>query len=335
LDPSLFTYHATHVHIYLLVYVDNIILIGNNKDTISWIFSKLKSEFALKDLGELSYFLGIQAIRDSNGLHLRQSKYINDLLDRTQMTDAKPYPTPCVPGIKMSKFDVAPLPNPTIYRHIVGALQYVTLTRPDIAYSVNQLSQHMHAPTSTHFTAAKYVLRYLKGSIDSGLHYTKGPIKLTTYCDSDWAGNPDDRRSTSGFGLFLGPNLISWSAKKQHIVSRSSTEAEYRALSLATADMYWLRMLLRELHVTLPSPPVLWCDNSGALALASNPVHHARTKHVEVDIHFVLEKVANRDIQLHYIPTLDQLVDIFKKGHTAARFCFLRDKLMVLPPISL
>jgi hypothetical protein len=173
------------------------------------------------------------------------------------MTDAKPYPAPCVAGTKMSKFDGSPLPNPTIYRHIVGALQYVTLTRPDIAYSVNQLCQHMHAPTSTHFTAAKRVLRYLKGSIDYGLHYTKGPIKLTAYCDSNWARNPDDRRSTSGFGLFLGPNLISWSAKKQHIVSRSSTEAEYRALSLATADMYWLRMLLRELHVTLPSPPVL------------------------------------------------------------------------------
>jgi len=335
LDPSLFIYHTSQVHIFILVYVDDIILTGNHKATISWILSKLKSDFAIKDLGELSYFLGIQATRDTSGLHLRQSKYIIDLLDRTQMTDSKPYPAPSVAGSKMSKYDGIPLPNPTIYRHIVGALQYVTLTRPEIAYSVNQLCQHMHAPTSTHFTAAKRILRYLKGSIDHGLQYSKGPITITAYCDSDWAGNPDDRRSTTGFGIFLGPNLISWTAKKQHIVSRSSTEAEYRSLSLATAEMYWLRMLLKELRVILPSPPLLWCDNSGALAIASNPVNHARTKHIEVDIHFVREKVLNRDIQLKHISTLEQLADIFTKGHTAARFSFLRDKLMVLPPISL
>jgi hypothetical protein len=161
------------------------------------------------------------------------------------------------------------------------------------------------------------------------------PITITAYCDSDWAGNPDDRRSTTGFGIFLGPNLISWTAKKQHIVSRSSTEAEYRSLSLATAEMYWLRMLLKELQVILPSPPLLWCDNSGALAIASNPVNHARTKHIKVDIHFVLEKVLNRDILLKHISTLEQLADIFTKGHTAARFSFLHDKLMDLPPISL
>jgi len=251
------------------------------------------------------------------------------------MTDSKPYPAPCVAGSKMSKYDGISLPNPTIYRHIVGALQYVTLTRPEIAYLVNQLCQHLHAPTSAHFTAAKRVLRYLKGSVDHGLQYSKGPITITAYFDSDWAGNPDDRRSTTGFGIFLRSNLISWTAKKQHIVSRSSTEAEYRSLSLATAEMYWLRMVLKKLQVILPSPHLLWCDNSSALAIASNPVNHARTKHIEVDIHFVREKVINQYIQLKHISTLEQITDIFTKGHTAARFSFLRTKLMVLPPISL
>jgi hypothetical protein len=161
---------------------------------------------------------------------------------------------------------------------ILGALQYVTLTRPDIAYSVNQLCQHMYAPTSVHFAAAKRVLRYLKGSLNSSLHYSKGPLNLIAYCDSDWARNPDDRKSTTGYGVFLGPNLISWSAKKQHTVSRSSTEAEYRARSLIAAELFWLRMLLKELHIVLTSSPTSWSDNSGALALASNLVFHARTK---------------------------------------------------------
>jgi hypothetical protein len=315
--------------------VDDIILTGNHSETLTTIINKLQADFAMKNLGSLTYFLGIQATRNTAGLHLRQSKYILDLLDRTQMTECKPHSAPCSAGSKMSKFDGEPLSNPTEYRHIVGALQYVTLTRPDIAYSVNQLCQHMHAPTSVHLTAAKRVLRYLKGSVNLGLQYGKGSLTITSYCDSDWVGNPDDRRSTTGFGIFLGPNLISWSAKKQHVVSRSSTEAEYRSLSLATTEMFWIQMLLKELHISLSSPPTIWCDNSGALALAFNPVFHARTKHIEVDVHFVREKVLNRDIQIHHLSTLEQIADIFTKGHTAAQFCFLRNKLMVLPPMSL
>ncbi|RVW13866.1 Retrovirus-related Pol polyprotein from transposon RE1 [Vitis vinifera] len=262
--------------------------------------ASLFTEFKMKDLGPLGYFLGIQASRDSSGLHLRQSKYIGDLLQRTKMAGAKPASSPCTTGLKLSTHVGEPLTASQIteYRQTMGALQYCTLNRPDIAFSVNQLCQHMHCPNSVHWTTAKRVLRYLKGTIDLGLWYTKGEQTLQAFCDSDWAGNPDDRRSTTGYGVFFGSCLISWTAKKQSVVARSSTEAEYRALTITTAELYWIRMLLKKLHISLPTAPTIWCDNSGALALASNPVFHARTKHIEVDFHFIREKVANRDIFL-------------------------------------
>jgi hypothetical protein len=290
----------------------------------------------MKDLGQLTYFLGIEATRNSSGLHLRQTRYIIDLLNRVRLLGICPYRAPCVSGSKLSKFDGELLPDPSEYRQTVGALQYVTLTRPDIAYSVNQLCQHMQAPTSTHWTAAKRVLRYLKHTLDYGLFYKLGSFSVNAYCDSDWVGDPDDRRSTCGYGVYVGPNLISWSAKKQPIVSKSSTEAEYRCLALVTAEVYWLRMLLCELQISLESAPIIWCDNVSALALASNPIFHARSKHIEVDYHFVREKVTNRDIILQHVPSSLQPADIFTKGHTADRFCFLRDKLSVLDlPASL
>jgi hypothetical protein len=281
-DSSLFIYHQGSIHIFILVYVDDIIITGNHHATINHLIATLQLDFAMKYLGALSYFIGIQVLRDPNGIHLRQSKYIQDLLNRVHMAESKPYRTPCLAGTKMSKFEGDTLPNPTAFRHIVGALQYVTLTRPDIAYSVNQLYQHMHNPTSVHFTATKQVLRYLKGSVDYGLYFCKSPLLLNAFCDADWAGNLDDRRSTTGYGILLGSNLLSWSAKKQSVVSRSNTEAEYRSMCLTTAEMYWIHMLLRELHLPLLSCPTLWCDNSGALALASN-----------------------KDITLRYLPTLD------------------------------
>uniref|UniRef100_A0A2N9EVL6 Integrase catalytic domain-containing protein n=1 Tax=Fagus sylvatica TaxID=28930 RepID=A0A2N9EVL6_FAGSY len=335
-DASLFTFHHSSIHLYVLIYVDDILVTGTHPSHMLTVIQQLQSEFPLKDLGPLSYFLGIHAVRDSHGLHLSQSKYILELLNRARMVGAKPSSTPTASGSKLSQHAGTPLPDGTEYRQIIGALQYCTLTRPDIAFSVNQLCQFMHSPTSAHWTAAKRVLRYLKGTIEHGLSFSHSSLQLTAFCDSDWAGNPDDRRSTTGFGIFLGSCLVSWSAKKQTVVARSSTEAEYRAMAVTTADLYWIRMLLQDLHVPLASPPTLWCDNVGALALASNPVFHARTKHIEVDYHFIREKVANKDMTIRFISTGDQIADIFTKGLSTTRFSFLRAKLLVIPcPISL
>jgi hypothetical protein len=180
------------------------------------------------------------------------------------------------------------------------------------------------------------VLRYLNGSITHGLNFTKSNLQLNAFCDSDWAGCPDDHRSTLGFDVFLCNCLIAWSAKMQAVVSRSSTKAKYRYLPITTTKLFWLRMLFKELNIFLPTPHVFWCDNVGALALASNLVFHTRTKHIEVAYHFVHEKVLNRDILIKFISTLDQVADIFTIGLPSTRFLALRSKLMVVtPPIIL
>jgi hypothetical protein len=335
-DTSLFIFMSGGVHIFMLIYVDDIIITGTHPDMIHKLVQTMQQEFPVKDLGSLSFFLGIQVTRGPAGIHLCQSKYISDLLNRTQMTGAKPAKSPCPSGSQLSRSDGEPLLDPSEYRSVVGALQYCTLTRPDVAFSVNQLCQHMHHPTATHWSAAKRVLRFLKNSLDHGLFYSKTNLQLNAFCDSDWAGNPDDRRSISGFAVFLGDCLISWTAKKQPVVSRSSTEAEYRSLAIATTELYWLRMLFHEIKIPLSTAPIIWCDNVSALSLAANPVYHARTEHIEVDYHYVREKVLNRDVKVSFISTADQIADVFTKGLTSARFLYLKSKLKVIPsPFSL
>ena len=180
--------------------------------------------------------------------------------------------------------------------------------------AVQQACQHMSSPTQNHLQAAKRILRYLQGTLHFGIAFTSGPISLSAYSDSDWAGDPMDRCSLTGMVIFFGHSPISWSAKKQGIVSRSSTEAEYCALASTTVELYWICMLLRDFGLFLPHPPLLWCDNVSTLAIATNPVFHARTKHIEVDYHFVREKVLRRDVMLKFISTHDQLADLFTKS---------------------
>ncbi|XP_058099695.1 uncharacterized mitochondrial protein AtMg00810-like [Magnolia sinica] len=253
---SLFVYYNDDAHLFFLIYVDDILVTGTHQTMISSLISQLQLQFKMKNLGDLHFFLGIQAHRDSFGLHLRQTKYINDLLHRTKMAGAKPFPSPCSPGLRLSltSGELLTANHVTEYRQMVGTLQYCTLTRPDISFSVNQLCQFMHCPTSSHWSTVKRVLRYFKGTIHHGLWYTKAHLSLQAFCDSHWARNPDDRRLTTGYNIFLGSCLVSWSAKKQLVVARSSTKAEYRALTFATAELYWIRMLLQALCIPLAPP---------------------------------------------------------------------------------
>jgi histone deacetylase 1/2 len=301
----------------MLIYVDAIVVASSSEKAIDALLHDLGLDFALKDLGELHYFLGIEVKKVHDGIILSQEQYANDLLRRVNMQICKVVDTPLSVADKLSVTDgeVLNSEDATRYRSIVGALQIITYTRPDIAFSVNKVCQFLHAPTTVHWTAVKRILRYLRGTISLGLRLSKSPSTIiSAFSDADWAGCPDDRRSTGGFAVYLGSNLISWNARKQATVSRSSTEAEYKSLANATAEVMWLQTLLDELGVAQSKTAVLWCDNIGATYLSANPVFHARTKHIEVDYHFVRERVARKLLDIRFISSGDQVADGFTKS---------------------
>ena len=310
---------------YLLLYVDDIVLTASSSALLRHTIVALQQEFSMKDLGPLHHFLGISVAQHSDGLFMSQRQYTLDILERAGMTDCKSCSTPVDTQAKVSAADGPPVSDATNYRSLTGALQYLTFTRPDITYAVQQVCLHMHDPREPHLSAVKRILRYLRGTLDHGLLLRHGAAsELTVYTDADWAGCPDTRKSTSGYAVFLGDNLVSWSSKRQNTVSRSSAEAEYRAVANGVAEACWLRQLLHELHHPLQKSTLVYCDNVSAVYLSSNPVQHQRTKHVEIDLHFVRERVSTGDVRVLHVPTTSQFADIFTKGlptSVFAEFC--------------
>jgi hypothetical protein len=209
-------------------------------------------------------------------------------------------------------------------------LQYLTFTRPNIAYVIQQVCLHMHDPRESHLTAMKRILRYLRGMPDYGLLLRRSrSTDLVVYTDADWASCPDTRRLTSGYAVFLGDNLVSWSAKRQTVVSRYSAEAEYRVVANGVAEATWLHQLLLELQVAPSRCTLVYCDNISAVYLSNNPVQHQRTKHVEIDLHFVREKVAIGQVRILHVPTTSQFTDVFTKGLPSSMFEEFRSSLNI------
>lgn len=222
------------------------------------------------------------------------------------------------------------LPNPQPYQRLLGKLIYLTVTRPDIVYVVHILTLYMQKPTSYHMQAAKRLLKYLTLNPGQGiLLASTSATKLTGYCDSDWASCSFSRRSTSGYCIMLGDSPISWKTKKRTVVARSSAEAEYRAMALASCEITWLTALLKDMGIQKLPPALLNCDNQAALAIAANPVLHERTKHVEIDCHFIRDKIAACEIVTHHVPSYAQIADMFTKQLSAKQHSYLMSKLGV------
>ncbi|CAJ2652486.1 unnamed protein product [Trifolium pratense] len=331
-DSALFVRTTSHGRIILSLYVDDMIITGDDVDGIDELKIQLAKIFEMKDLGPLRYFLGIEVAYSPRGYLLSQSKYIANILEQARLSNTRAVDSPLELNVKYVPSDGVPLSDPTLYRTLVGSLVYLTITRPDIAYAVHVVSQFVVSPTTVHWAAVLRILRYLRGTqFQSLLFPSSSSLELRAYSDADWTGDPTDRKSTTGFCIFLGDSLISWKSKKQDIVSRSSTEAEYRAMASTTTEIVWLRWLLSDMSVALSEPTPMYCDNKSAIQIAHNSIFHERTKHIEIDCHFTRHHLQHGTITLPFISSSLQIADLFTKTHSIKRFRFLIDKLSLLP----
>ncbi|KAH9716025.1 protein kinase domain-containing protein [Citrus sinensis] len=312
----------------LIVYVDDIILTGSDDDEMSRLKKHLASEFEIKDLGPLRYFLGMEVARSRMGISVSQRKYVLDLLEETGMSGCRPSDTPVDPNQKLGEVSDGVPVDKGRYQRLVGKLIYLSHTRPDIAFAVSAVSQYMHSPYVEHLEAVHKILRYLKSTPGRGLLFKKSDQRsVEVFTDADWAGSISDRRSTSGYCTFLWGNLITWRSKKQNVVARSSTEAEFRAMANGVCEVLWIKRVLGELKLDIEAPMRLFCDNRSAISIANNPVQHDRTKHIEIDRHFIKEKLENGVICMPFIPSEQQTADVLTKGHFRPKFESFIDKL--------
>ncbi|KAL0553890.1 hypothetical protein IC582_007794 [Cucumis melo] len=261
------------------------------------------NEFEIKDLGNLKYFLGMEVARSKEGIFVSPRKYTLDLLTETGMLGCRPADTPIEFNYKLGNSrDQVPVDKEQ-YQRLVGKLIYLSHTHPNNSFVVSTVSQFMQAPYEEHMEAVKRILRYLKTTPGKGLMFRKTDKKtIETYTDSDWAGSVVDRKSTSDYCTFVWGNFVTWRSKKQNVVARSSAEAEYRPMSLGICEEIWLQKVLFDLHQECETPLKLFCDNKAAISIANNPVQHDRTKHVEIDRHFIKERLDSGSICIPYIP---------------------------------
>lgn len=309
------------------LYVDDLLVTGSNIELIQKFKEDMMQAFEMADLGEMSYFLGIEVKQSQGEIFICQQKYANEILKKFHMEGCKSVSTPMCQKVKLFRDDGAKV-DESHYRSLIGCLMYLTATRPDILYAVNVLSRFMNCATETHFKAAKRVLRYIKGTLSFGIKFSSSQdFELQGYADSDWAGSLDDLKSTSGFCFCFGTGIFTWSSKKQEIVAQSTAEAELLAATAAVNHALWLRKILCDVHQEQKLSTEVKVDNQAAIAISKNPVFHGKTKHFSIKLFFVRDVQKDGAVCLKYCRTEDQLADIFTKPLAKGRFEELRGRL--------
>lgn len=335
-DHSLYIMQSSEFLVIVVLYVDDLILLASSMTKMLEVKAMLKEEYEMTDLGELSYCLGVEFKRDraARTITMSQHKYLEEILKRFNIEECKAIGTPLDTHVKLPKLteadfeevkaEMASVP----YKAAVGCLMYAMVaTRPDLAFPVSVVSQHMSKYGPMHWAAVKRVMRYLQGTLKLELQLGGANLLLRGYCDADWAGDEGDRRFTTGYVFMLGVGAISWNSKRQPTIALSTTEAEYMAMSQCTKEAIWLRQLLADVGFVQQGGTQVLCDNQGAIALAKNPTHYSRTKHIDVQHHFIREQVEDQVIELKYVPTQAMVADVLTKALGKSQHLILIEKM--------
>jgi hypothetical protein len=320
-DPNVYT-KKVGIHLIILVlYVDDLILTGSDSKILNHVKTSLKKKFEMTDLGFLHYFLGLQVLQTNEEIFISQSKYACDLLRRFHMDDCKLAPSPFHSGFKLTATCTSPKVDATLYRQLVGSLLYLNHTHPELSFVVGLVSRYMKTPHEIHWKESKRILRYVRGTVQFGIHYSSGGTPLLLgFTNSDWAGDPDDRKYTASYVFSLGSGPVTWACKKQQAIALSLVESEYRAAVNASQEALWLRQILSEFGFKQQHPTSLWCDNQSAIKLTKYSVQHQHIKHIELHMHFIRNPIHDQVIEVLFFPTEYQVEDIFTKSLKEANF---------------
>lgn len=328
-DPCVFVSHKDNETLILAIYVDDGVVVGNNKTSVEKVIKHLAKQFEIKAM-DLNCFLGFEIERLADGsIFMHQTAYAKKVLDKFRMDECYPVSIPSDPNQVLSKFDDSKQ-SVFPYRQLVGSLMYLAVaTRPDIAYAIGSVSRYMEKPTIVHEKALKRILKYIAGTLSHGILFKRnGDHKLIGYSDADYGGEVNTRRSTSGFAFFHNENMISWNSSLQQCVSQSTTESEYVSASEAIKELIWLKRLFDELVPNQSDNKTqFFMDNMSAIRLVKNPEFHKRSKHIDIRYHLIRQKFEEGLFDLQHVSTQKMIADIFTKALPRERFERLRESM--------